>query len=51
MTYTDLLEWVQRMAASAIWELEYLSNEDRLRELELCSLRKREAHLLTVLYF
>lgn len=41
MTYTDLIDWVHMMAASAIWELEYLSNEHRLRELELFNLRKR----------
>ena len=37
----DLFEWVQRRAIKMIKELEHLSYEDRLRELELFSLKKR----------
>ena len=36
--HTDLLECVQRRATKVMQEMEYLSYEDRLRELRLFSL-------------
>ena len=37
----ELLEQVQRKALKIIQELEYLSCEDKLKELDLFSLKKR----------
>jgi len=39
--HTDLLECVQRRATKVMQEMDYLSYEDRLRELRLFSLDRR----------
>ena len=41
---TELLEWVQRKATKIVRGLKHLTNEDKLRELELICLEMRRLH-------